>query len=29
MANCSKCGAKVGCNCQLTNGMCSSCASKI
>ncbi len=25
MAQCSKCGAKVGCGCQLTNGLCSFC----
>lgn len=28
MATCKTCGAKVGCGCQLTNGQCSSCASK-
>ncbi len=27
MANCKKCGASVGCGCQLVNGMCASCAS--
>jgi NMD protein affecting ribosome stability and mRNA decay len=27
MANCSKCGTKVGCGCQLTNGMCAACNS--
>lgn len=26
MATCSKCGANVGCGCQLTNGLCTSCA---
>jgi len=25
MAQCSKCGAKVGCSCQLTNGLCAYC----
>jgi len=25
MAQCSKCGAKVGCSCQLTNGLCTYC----
>lgn len=25
MAACSKCGANVGCGCQLTNGMCAAC----
>lgn len=25
MAQCSKCGTKVGCGCQLTNGLCSYC----
>lgn len=28
MAQCSGCGAKVGCGCQLTNGMCAACAAK-
>lgn len=28
MASCSNCGANVGCGCQLTNGLCASCASK-
>lgn len=25
MAQCSSCGAQVGCSCQLTNGMCAAC----
>ena len=25
MAQCKKCGTKVGCSCQLTNGLCSYC----
>lgn len=25
MANCTACGVKVGCGCQLVNGMCSAC----
>lgn len=25
MANCRGCGAKVGCGCQLINGLCSAC----
>ena len=25
MANCSGCGIKVGCGCQLINGLCSAC----
>lgn len=25
MAQCSKCGAKVGCSCQLVNGLCTYC----
>lgn len=28
MAQCSKCGKPASCSCQLTNGMCASCASK-
>ncbi len=28
MAQCSACGANVGCGCQLTNGLCAHCASK-
>ena len=28
MAQCSKCGKPASCSCQLTNGMCTSCASK-
>ena len=28
MAQCSECGAKVGCSCQLTNGLCAHCAAK-
>jgi hypothetical protein len=26
MAQCKKCGAKFGCGCQLTNGLCAACA---
>lgn len=29
MAQCLSCGAKVGCGCQLTNGLCGHCASKV
>lgn len=29
MAQCSDCGAKVGCGCQLTNGLCGTCAAKV
>jgi hypothetical protein len=25
MAQCANCGAKVGCGCQLTNGLCAHC----
>lgn len=25
MASCRNCGAKVGCGCQLTNGLCAAC----
>jgi NMD protein affecting ribosome stability and mRNA decay len=25
MANCRECGTKVGCGCQLINGLCSAC----
>jgi len=28
MAQCKKCGVKVSCGCQLTNGLCSSCLLK-
>jgi hypothetical protein len=28
-ASCSNCGTKVGCGCQLTNGLCAHCASKV
>lgn len=28
MATCKDCGAKVGCSCKLTNGLCSYCANK-
>ncbi len=28
MAQCSGCGANVGCGCQLTNGLCPHCAGK-
>lgn len=27
MAQCANCGAKVGCGCQLTNGLCAHCNS--
>ena len=27
MAQCANCGAKVGCGCQLTNGLCAHCKS--
>lgn len=27
-AICNSCGAKVGCGCQLTNGLCPACASR-
>ncbi len=29
MAQCNSCGAKVGCGCQLTNGLCGTCAAKV
>jgi len=29
MAKCSKCGANVGCGCQLINGMCAYCNGQI
>lgn len=29
MAQCSGCGANVGCGCQLTNGVCAACAAKL
>ena len=29
MAQCSNCGANVGCGCQLTNGVCAACAAKV
>jgi hypothetical protein len=29
MAQCSGCGANVGCGCQLKNGLCATCASKV
>ncbi len=29
MAQCNSCGARVGCGCQLTNGLCAHCASKV
>jgi hypothetical protein len=29
MANCNTCGVNVGCGCQLTNGQCGACASKV
>lgn len=28
MAQCTSCGANVGCGCQLKNGLCPTCASK-
>lgn len=28
MAQCNSCGAKVGCGCQLKNGLCATCAAK-
>ena len=28
-AQCNSCGANVGCGCQLTNGLCGHCASKV
>jgi len=28
MAACTDCGIKVGCNCQLKNGLCATCANK-
>ena len=28
-AKCKECGASVGCGCQLVNGLCPTCASKI
>ena len=28
MPNCSNCGAHVGCGCQLTNGLCATCAAQ-
>ena len=29
MAQCNSCGAKVGCGCQLKNGLCTTCAAKV
>lgn len=29
MATCKNCGTNVGCGCQLTNGLCSYCLSKL
>ena len=29
MAQCSGCGANIGCGCQLKNGLCATCASKV
>ena len=29
MAQCNSCGANVGCGCQLKNGLCATCASKV
>lgn len=29
MANCKGCGMKVGCGCQLINGLCSACNNKL
>ena len=28
MAQCTACGAQVGCGCQLKNGLCAACAAK-
>lgn len=28
-AQCNSCGANVGCGCQLKNGLCAACASKL
>lgn len=28
MATCKKCGANVGCGCQLKNGLCAACAAQ-
>lgn len=28
MAQCANCGTKVGCGCQLKNGLCATCAAK-
>ena len=29
MAQCNSCGANVGCGCQLRDGLCAQCASKV
>ena len=29
MAQCNSCGANVGCGCQLRDGLCAHCASKV
>lgn len=29
MAQCTTCGTKVGCGCQLTNGLCTFCAGQL
>lgn len=29
MAQCNSCGANVGCGCQLKDGLCAHCASKV
>jgi len=29
MAQCTGCGAKVGCGCQLSGGLCAACAAKV
>lgn len=29
MAQCANCGTKVGCGCQLKNGLCAYCSNKI
>ena len=29
MAQCTGCGARVGCGCQLSSGLCAACAAKV
>ena len=29
MAQCNSCGTSVGCGCQLSNGLCPTCAAKV